>query len=230
MAVGASDLALSHPWLSEHDRWKELVFALLTRISVLPEAQIRSATDYLSALNLLDVAALANAAASHVTVDKDVHLHRRMLEILQEAGFSQKEARRSVATIGEAALTLQKRYDGKVQRYLRRFGELILDDAGSAFRFSNLNKADVKRAFTYWLQNVLNMPLSLSDQSWEGFSRKHRVTPQQLVTAADELDVTLSYLDDLIHRHMDLAAASPERDAISTRRAGRGQSGARRKQ
>ena len=35
------DLSLSHPWVSESDRWKELVFALLVQVSHCPEGDLR---------------------------------------------------------------------------------------------------------------------------------------------------------------------------------------------
>jgi hypothetical protein len=42
------DDTISHqPWLWEHDRWKELVFALLTQTSRLPEARLRGVTEEL---------------------------------------------------------------------------------------------------------------------------------------------------------------------------------------
>src|SRR5262245_55775123 len=82
------DDTISHqPWLWEHDRWKELVFALLTRTSRLQEAQLRKVTEQLATLNLLapfDLATLARRpqfASSKLLMDR---IHR----VLKHGGMS----------------------------------------------------------------------------------------------------------------------------------------------
>ena len=50
---------VSPDWLSEADRWAELVFCLLAQTAALPPELIRQAVNALQDLNLLDVTKLA---------------------------------------------------------------------------------------------------------------------------------------------------------------------------
>lgn len=203
-------LALNHPWLWEADRWKELVFALLTRVVSLPEDRARELTGNLNDLDLLDVAALANIGQDPKAPDLSNPHARHIIEELQEYGFSPEEARRALATICEAAVGLHKNFGGKVQAYLRSYGELMLREINRTFQFSALKDADVAFAFTYWLQNVLNMPLSLLDSNVLAFCEQHQLTPGQLIEAADDLDLNLAFLDDLVQRYLSPEDEVPE--------------------
>jgi len=116
---------------------------------------------------------------------------------LTEAGFSRPAAERAVITISEAALAFQTRYGGKVQRYLRSYGEIMLKDLDSIFQFSRLGRDEMRRAFIYWLQNALNMPLSFSDQALVQFCEANHITPDELSAAADDLNLNQAVVDDL---------------------------------
>ena len=50
----ANAVAHPHRWLWEKERWSELVFALLTRATSVPERSVREAVNALSALDLLE--------------------------------------------------------------------------------------------------------------------------------------------------------------------------------
>jgi hypothetical protein len=194
------ELTSAHRWVLEGERWKELVFALLTRISTsISESSVRVVTDHLAALGLLSVGELASLKRA-LGSNSEAPLARRIKELLEDGGFTSEEAQRGVVTVCEAAEGLQTRYSGKVQVYLRSYAERMLDDVKSVFHFDAMDGQSVRAAFTYWLQNVLSMPVSLQDDAIRTFGAAHGLTPEHLSAAADELDVNVALLDDLV-RH-----------------------------
>ncbi len=202
-------------WVWESERLKELLFALLLECADRPQAEIRALVDDLENLELLDVGALA-AAAGRKGGARSTRHGRRLHDYLLDAGFTAGEADRSVTTICEAARTLEAEYGGKVQRYLREQGERMRSDLGKRFSFSELGRAEVDRALTLWLQNALELPLSLLDEDIEAFCREQGVEPSYLVEAADELGINLALLDDLVEHELlvrAVAAAEAEEAA-----------------
>lgn len=192
------DLAARHPWMRESDRWKELVFALLVQISSMPESRVRQLVGHLDELYLLDIDALANICTTDKLPDLTTAIARQFLDFAQENGFSQSEAERALAATCQAALAFQTHYEGKPQRYLRSYGENMLNDLGGIFEFSSLTEIELRNAFTYWFQNALNMPLSLVDEHMHEYCRAHELTPSRLIDAADDVGLNLALLDDLM--------------------------------
>jgi hypothetical protein len=181
----------SHPWAWESARWRELAFALLTQVDRVPEQQVRRAANQLEALGLLNVHSLARPEASEAQSS-------RILEILRENGFDEEHAARGLTAIREAAQVIAERFGGRLQRYLRHYGEVMLGEVGGIFSFSSLTEAEAGVAFTYWLQNVLGMPLSLVDENVQRFCERHGLQPTQLLAAADEMGLNLALVDDLV--------------------------------
>jgi hypothetical protein len=99
---------------------------------------------------------------------------------------------------------LEEHYSGKVQYYLRYYGELMLRELEQEFRFSMLNEAEVKRAFTYWLQSVLNMPLLVADEHIDACCKENYLTPEKLFAAADKLNMNVALVGDLVQRHIQI--------------------------
>jgi hypothetical protein len=193
----------ANPWIYENDRWKELIFALLTRIAPsLPEVGIRSLIDRMHGAGLLDVKYLARIAALPMKTKLREHQARLIMELLIESAFPEEAAKNGLVAVSEAALGLQSHFDGKVQRYLRSYGEIMLADLKKFFSFSNLSDADVKHSFTYWLQNVLAMPLPLIDESWQISCRHYEIDPIHLIAAADDVGINLAVLDDLLRSYL----------------------------
>lgn len=191
-------LSATHVWVWESDRWRELVFALLTQTSRLEETRVREIAEELDALELLEISALADDGQAQ---------RRRITAVLTDHGFTPEESRRAVSAIAEAALAFHQRFNGKVQHYLRRYGEQMLSDAAQLFRSSGLDEGRLKLALTYWLQNVLNMPLSLLDEPVRRFCAQNGLTPEALIAAADELDLNLALVDDLVQCALRAAEA-----------------------
>lgn len=191
-------LSATHAWVWESDRWRELVFALLTQTSRLEETRLREIAEELDALELLEIRALAENGRLQ---------RRRIVAVLAERGFTAEESSQAVSAIAEAARAFHQRFNGKVQHYLRRYGEQMLSEAAELFRSSGLDEERLKLALTYWLQNVLNMPLSLLDEPVRRFCAQNGLPPEALIAAADGLDLNLALVDDLVQCALGAAEA-----------------------
>jgi hypothetical protein len=200
LLLGGAEVAASHRWFSEVDRWKELVFALLTRTTNLPQTTVRLLADQMVNLDLLHIPALPTLLKGKPLAPDLHHPHsRRILQTLHEGGFSHAEAVKGLTVICEAATTFSTQFSGRIQFYLRTYGDRMVKEAQTLFRFSQIDHDAVRYAFTYWLQNVLNMPLSLQDKTVKSFSEAHGLTGDQLFDAADEMNVNVALVDDLLH-------------------------------
>ncbi len=199
-----SDIFVYHQWPSEHKRWVELVFALVARISNKSEDEIRDVIEELDdpRLDLLDVEALSEIPETDGGIDLDYPHARRVVEYLSESGFTEEESKSSVLVMHEAAKSLIEYHDGKIQKYLRKYGQQMIDELSQNFSFSKMSEADVKYAFTYWLQNVLNMPISLEDENVKKFCKKINKKPEELCEVADKLNINIALLDDFIERYI----------------------------
>lgn len=204
LMIEGSNSSLNYSWIWEEERWHELVFALLTSIIDLPDDRLRGLVNYLAELNLLDITVLSNICRDRTNLDLNNSHARRVLKILQERGASEADAQKGLVSISEAALGLEEHYSGKVQYYLRYYGELMLCELEQKFRFSTLNEAEVKRAFTYWLQSVLNMPLLVADEHIEAYCKENYLTPEQLFAAADKLNMNVALIGNLVQRHIQI--------------------------
>ena len=196
--VGA-DVAAPHMWVLETERWRELAFALLTRTSHLREQELRSLSHYLRQLGLLDIHQLAETLRSSPSGEPAGSFAKKCLTVLTDAGLSQDEARASLKVLCEAAITIQDQFGGNIQVYLRSVGERFLEEVSHRFHFSDLKPEEVKYAFTLWLQNVAQLPLSLRDASLSAMCQAEGLEVDHLLTAADELGLNLAFVDDMVH-------------------------------
>lgn len=197
MAIEGPELLQGHPWVWEAERWKELVFALLTRIITVSEQEARELTERFFDLGLLGVHTLA--AIHDPLVDP---VARRMRELMTELDVSEEQADVAVMTVIEAAHGLEEHHQGKVQRYLRLYGELMIREIDQNFHFTRMNSMAITEAFVYWLQNVLNMPLPLNDDGVRAFCARYDLTPSELYDAADQTGLNLGLVDDLAQLHI----------------------------
>jgi hypothetical protein len=187
-----------HRWPDENHRWNELLLSLLLTISDKHQNYIRNIIEELSTLGLLNVDELVALPSVNGKVDTDSDHALKIAETLKEYEFTDEECEDSILIMHEAAKSLKERHNGKVQRYLRKYGQLMLDQLNKDFSFSKMNQTDVKNAFTFWLQNVMNMPISLEDEHIIEFCNKFGISPKELTDFADEIDLNVAVLDDLI--------------------------------
>jgi hypothetical protein len=195
------DLFLYHQWPSEHDRWITLGFALISR-AIKNYDKAKEAMVAADNLGLLDAGLIAKIPLNDGEIDLADAYARRIFEILSEAGFSEEESMLSLLVLQELADNLRKNHGGKVQRYLRKYGENMIEELPQNISISKMGEADVKFAFVYWLQNVLNMPILLANENVNNFCDKFGINYQELVEVADNLDINLALLDDLINVYM----------------------------
>lgn len=207
-----SDFFAYHQWPSEHERWVELVFALVSRTSNKPESEVRDIIEELDDLGLLDIEELSNIPKVGSDIDYNSPFAKRVLVSLSEArlteeglrkpGFTEEESKSSLLIMHEAAKSLMERHDGKIQKYLRKYGQQMIDELSENFSFSGMHEKDIKDAFIYWLQNVLNMSVNLRTKSTNTFCEKLKIGCNELVKEADELDINLALLDDMVEQYI----------------------------
>ena len=185
-------------WPSESDRWYELVFALLTHVCDQPEEELGELVDYLENLGHLQIGELARISTTEDLVDSTDDEAKKILAILRTKGISDEEALRALTLLCQIARGLEANYEGKIQRYLRAYGEAMLKDIPQALSLTGISNEDIRGVFVNWLQSVINMPLSLQSSKIDAFCQKHGITTKDLFQAADILDVNFSIVDDLV--------------------------------
>ena len=118
----------------------------------------------------------------------------------------------TVTAICEAAAGFSDHFDGKVQKYLRHYGELMLRQLSESFSFSGLDQAAVRHAFALWFQNVLNMPLPMPDRIAHEACEMLGVEYEPLVKAADDVGVNVALLDNVLRAYWqkEIEMGAPE--------------------
>ncbi len=200
------------PW--EARRWEEFVFCILDTVSrqAFAPAALREVAALLGRAHVLEIDRLGGLDPAHNEADAADAYVVTITTVLRNAGFTDDEAGAAAAAICEAAAGFKERYEGKVQKYLRDYGELMLGEIGSAFAFSGLPPADTKRVFAVWLQNVLNMPLACPDAITDQACQRLQVDYGALVKAADEVGVNVALLDNVLRAYWerDIELGAPE--------------------
>jgi hypothetical protein len=132
--------------------------------------------------------------------------------VLNQYGFSDEEAESATATLSQAGAVIHREYGGKLQRYLRRHAKAMRDDLTQAFGNDALAKPKLQYAITHWLQNAFGLPISLQSEAVAEFCKEEDVTIEQLWQAADQLDINLAIVDDVleIEQEANLAATQQE--------------------
>jgi hypothetical protein len=153
----------------------------------------------LEQLGLLNIGQLAEVSGFSTHEELVGPFANRFVKVLIESGFSHAEALAGLKVLREAAVSIRDHYGGKLQLCLRSVGERFLAEIGESFPFSELKTEEAKHAFTLWLQNVAHLPLSLRDRSLVAMCQAEGIEVDDLLTAADELDLNLAFVDDMVH-------------------------------
>ena len=184
-------------WASEADRWAELIFCVLNSFAEDAPERCRLATGTLAELDLLAPATLAGVDDPH----SEAHIMAK--HVLRLHGFTEANLAGVLGALGTVSRQTIAGFDGKLQRYLRQLGEAARDSLAARFGDS----PQLRRAVTHWLQNTLNLPLSLEDQAVREFCERLAITQADLEAAADSIDLNVAVVDDII----GLAAARESR-------------------
>ncbi|MGB8951187.1 MAG: hypothetical protein WCC06_00775 [Candidatus Aminicenantales bacterium] len=197
-----------YAWMYETDRWAELVFCLLNQCGRQAPETARMAVDMLQNLELIQVDKLA--AIRKLNDENAVVLSY----ILKRYGFSEGDSQRAIRLLAHVARVIQKEYGGKIQRCLRRHGEMIRDELAGAFGSELLKEAQLRYALSHWLQNAFSLPISLEHRAVKEFCRKNRVRIQDLWRASDDLDLNISLVDDLLDMEKESGRADIPRTRV----------------
>jgi hypothetical protein len=188
-----------YQWPREIERWKELAFCVFHWAGQphLQAAPARQLIRQLEEFGMLEVGVLAAQADANGEPEFARSELTVMQQLLQRQGVPPERARAAVGTLCQAAAALRRRYGGKVQRYLRHYGQKMLDDLEDEFAFTHLSREDSRQVFTHWLQNVLNMPVPLRDPATLRICKQMNAAPEEVLGAADELDINVAVVDDM---------------------------------
>ncbi len=197
--------AAASRWEDERDRWHELAFAAIAETSGLSISQSRKVADGLTSLNLLTMSGCLDASKNTGAVARLPAL----TEALREAGSSEASIQQTISVLIDLAVGVERSF-GKLQKMLRTAGEKMLTTLNDSIATSAIDEVRKSRIFTMWLQNVLELPLSMThaDPALVGFCERQGVSVHNLIEIADEADINLPLLDSLIRLDSELLAHS----------------------
>jgi hypothetical protein len=139
-----------------------LVFCAINAFAEGDPVRCRLVTDQLRGLDLVGPEALAGAD------DPTAEVAPVMRYVLRHHGFTDDEAGRMLALLATIGRRAQARYEGRMQRFLRRVAEAARDELVTEFAGDD-PPAELRRAVAHWLQNTVNLPLSLDDAEMREF-------------------------------------------------------------
>jgi hypothetical protein len=179
-------------WPSEAQRWKELLVCLIHQTrQVGAISEVRNVLAIWEALDLI-------APDKLLGVGERTNEEAFLLFTLKRHSFSDLEARSALDLARRAAEAISKNYEGKVQLLLRKHATNLRDEAVNILSNAGLSEDKTRFAITHWLQNTTNAPLSLENASVRAFCQENEIENSALVRAADELDINLALVDDLL--------------------------------
>jgi hypothetical protein len=194
---GAASVLRRHRWSHEGDRWQELITALLCECLSLRPLEVSKLVRHMRILKLIQPETWLSDEEA-VGEPSIADPASKLLEIFDEHGVSAKESKTGVDVIREAVEIVNTKYGGRSQKVLREAGQVLLDSLAHTFEIDSLPKSASKRAVALWLQNVLNLPVSLEAKSLKKFCAQSGNTPAELTAAADKANLNLAALDDLV--------------------------------
>jgi hypothetical protein len=178
-------LPADYRWEDESSRWTELVYCIFAELTKHSYRDARRLANGIADLNLLAVEDLAGIPImDDGMVNPDNSRIRTITDILKSNGVSEDEINRSLSAICKVAQAIQENYDGKVQKFLRKYGRDIVNEFDSHVSF--------------WIQNTLAMPLAFSNVYTARFCENEDVTYWELAEAADNIEINAAVLDDLL--------------------------------
>jgi hypothetical protein len=190
---GASSILAAHRWANEADRLQELIVSLMRPVLRLPEGAARAVCTRLRHLQLLD---LNDWRASEANPTE--RLHTRMRRALVEEGVANGRADVAIVMLTELAAALVKQCNGKIQLWLRELGTELRASLIRNMKFTRLDENELHEAGTYWLQNAVNLPLTLSNRDVHAFCDSQELSFDALVKASDLINLNIGVLDDLV--------------------------------
>jgi hypothetical protein len=119
--------------------------------------------------------------------------------IVEHSGVESSSVEPVVELLVSVARTVEMQEGGKIQRFLRRHGEVMKTELAAMLTSGALDVQAAEHIATLWLQNTCNLPiLANHDQHIRAFSRRVGISERELLDSADRMDVNVSVLDDLL--------------------------------
>ncbi|MCG7849021.1 MAG: hypothetical protein MIO93_07560, partial [ANME-2 cluster archaeon] len=139
-------LPTDYKWEDEHSRWNELVYCIFAELTEHSYRDARSLSDSLSELNLLDIKDLANVKIlDNGIADPDNTRIRTITDILLSNGVSESDVQKTISAICKVAQAIMENYDGKIQKFLRKYGHQIVKEFDSHVSFNDVDKGTQSR-------------------------------------------------------------------------------------
>ena len=187
-----------YDWASESSRWNELATNLMSRACDMPEEELRELTKYLSDLGHLDIEQLAKIKIRGDKIDRSDEAATKILDVFLRKGVPEEQALRILLLLCQIAGGLSSNFGGKIQRYLRSYGEQMLKDIPKFFSLKGIGSDEIQQIFTLWLQKVLNMPVPLRDPVLSKFCQKNGISTDELLEAADNINLNVAIVDEML--------------------------------
>lgn len=195
------DIPTEYIWENEKDRFIELCFCFMAGITKIRHLDLRDIVIGLESLGLLDIDMLA-AEKSVRTDERTNQVLSLITNILAENGIEEEDARRCSLVLRKIADATKKTYDGKIQKLIRKYGIMMLQEARNTFSFEEVNEEDLNYILTLWLQNIMELPITMSNDLVRQFCNMNKISSKELEDVADKLDINAAALDDLIQSYM----------------------------
>ncbi|MEA1944501.1 MAG: hypothetical protein U9N07_04090 [Euryarchaeota archaeon] len=192
-------LPSDYRWEDESSRWTELVYCIFAELTGHTYRDARKLANDIADLNLLDVDDLARIPIMDDGMANPDNLRiRTITDILRSNSVSEDDIRKSLSAICKVAQAISENYDGKIQKFLRKYGEEIVNEFDSHVSFSEVSKGTQSRILVKWIQNTLCMPLAFSNVYTVRFCKREDVNYNELAEAADNIGLSGAVLDDLL--------------------------------
>ncbi|MDD3857554.1 MAG: hypothetical protein PHP43_05835 [Methanoculleus sp.] len=195
----------AYKWEDEKDRWSELVFCVFSELSGLSTIKARTIVSALSDLQVIgldDLAALLNDEGRVGVQNKNVEI---ISSILQKNGVEKQNVDTVLLTLSQLARGIKNNY-GRMQLFLRKYGQLMLDELDESIKLTAVDKGVERYIYATWLQNILEFPLPLSNDSVQKFCMDENCSLEEVIDTADKLDINVAMLDDILDIHYKVRA------------------------
>ncbi len=188
-------------WTSEQDRWAELVVCIVGSCVGWDEA--RSIVADFETVGLLRPSRLAVVSGA----DSEATSVARF--VLREHGVSRFDIERLLRALARVGHVVHESFGGRVQKFIRARALEVATELEDRLRV-DADQPELRVAIRLWFQNAFNLPVPVDHPALDRFLAEHDATLDDLVAAADRMDINLAVVDDLMRA--DLASRPTQDD------------------
>jgi hypothetical protein len=183
-----------YQWPIESLRWTAFVASVVMTLA--PDAVSDTAINALIELDLVKIKKLAGLAP--IKPGDYSERAKLILAILGEAGIDEHTSTLILHSLVEAATAVQSKVAGQAQRLIRSESHALIKRLTEFLSFSRLDSHTATLITTRWLQDILNLPVLLETESINAFIEDMDISTEELIEAADELDINLALIDEIV--------------------------------